>query len=72
MSLADRLSTLKSSRRPKFDAIVEALPRSEREALIQYAADPTYTNSALMRVLREEGIPVGKDTFSAWRANVNR
>ena len=67
MSLASKLEALKPVHKPKFDQTVEDMPEGDRLAFLAAARDPAWSTAALLRVLVDEGVPVGKETLSAYR-----
>lgn len=66
MSLKDRLAE-RPVVKPRFEQQIEALPAEELKALMFAVNDPAWSNAALIRILADEGIHVGKDTFGPWR-----
>lgn len=69
MSLADKLATLRKPQPTRIETWIETLDADDRTALIAAATDAEISNSALHRVLREEGCSVGKDSVAQWRAS---
>ena len=71
MSLASKLAAAKPVRKPKFDQVVDDMPEGDRDALIAAAHDrATWSTAAILRVLHDEGVQVGKETLQAWRNKV--
>ena len=72
MSLAAKLEAARPVVKPKFEQYVDSLPEADRAALIAAAKDPAWSVHALLRVLRDEGVAVGRDSLSTWCRNVSR
>lgn len=68
MGLANRLAAGVPARNARFEYTVEVLLPDERAALITAALDPSWPDDQLVRVLQDEGIMVGIEAFTAWRA----
>jgi hypothetical protein len=67
MSLSERLQAVKAPAKPKFDQWIDALPDTDRAALITALEDGTISNQAIADAVRPEGYPAGKDTIADWR-----
>jgi hypothetical protein len=70
VSLKDRLAVAPNVK-PKFEQLIDALPQDERAALIAAAKDPAWSTAELIRVLKDEGISVSKDTLGPWRKRLS-
>ena len=70
MSLAAKLEAAKPARKSQFEQYVDGLSVEDREALLEAAHDKAWSTSALLRVIKSEGVAVGKDGLSAWRSRV--
>lgn len=72
MSLADKLDALKPVYKPRFEQYVDSLPEKDKTALLAAANDPAWSTAALLRVLQDDGVSVGKEALGSWRRNVSR
>ena len=72
VGLAAKLEQARPAYKPKFEQYIDSLPAEDREALIAAANDPAWSSAALIRVLQDDGVAVGKDTFNTWRRRVTR
>ena len=72
MSLASKLEALKPVYKPKFDQVVDEMSEADRVAFVAAAKNPEWSTAALLRVLQDEGVQVGKETLSAYRKRVSR
>jgi len=64
--------SLKQHRKPVKVSIrqwIAQLDDDDRKAIEAAAVDPGFTNAALVQVMREAGVSVGKDTVAAWRGD---
>ena len=72
MSLASKLEAAKPVHKPKFDQVVDDMSAEDRAAFLAAAKDPAWSTAALLRVLVDENVQVGKETLSAYRKRVTR
>ena len=73
MSLAEKLEAGKPApKKSQLELYIEGLSDADRHALIAAARDKAWTTSALLRVLKSEGVAVGKDLLGVWRSSVSR
>ena len=72
MSLASKLEAAKPVHKPKFDQVVDDMAETDRAALIAALKDPAWSTAAILRVLTDEKVQVGKETLSAYRKRVTR
>lgn len=68
MGLAERLAAGVPARQSRFDYVLAQLLPDEQAALLAAALDPSWSDEALTRVLQDEGVIVGAEAVSAWRA----
>lgn len=72
MSLAERLKAERVEKKPAFEQWLDTLSAADRAALEDAAHDRAWSNAALIRIISDEGYPVGKDSLAKWRHNVTR
>jgi alpha-D-ribose 1-methylphosphonate 5-triphosphate synthase subunit PhnL len=71
MSLAERLEALKPVHKLNLEEYIASLPDEDREALVDAAKNRAWTTAALLRILHDEDVSVGKESLSAWRRHVS-
>lgn len=68
MGLVERLAAGVPVRQSRVERQIEMLLPEEQAALLTAALDPAWSDEALVRVLQDEGLVVGHDALTAWRA----
>lgn len=68
MGLAERIAAGVPVRQYRVERQIDQLLPEERAALLTAALDPKWSDEALVRVLQDEGLIVGLDALSSWRA----
>jgi hypothetical protein len=66
LSLTEKLAA-PPKQQSKFEAWMETLSDEDSDALYAALNNQAWSTAALIRVIREEGFNVGKDTLQQWR-----
>ena len=66
-ALIERLKEVQKKAKPSLDRWVDGLDDEDREAWAAACVNPAVSTAALMAIVRDEGVAVGKDAMAAHR-----
>lgn len=66
-SAAELFAKAAAPRAPRFAEWVDSLPKADRDAFYSFAGNGEITHAAFLRIARELGASVGKESVTTWR-----
>lgn len=66
--LTDAIAAARGTAKPPIEQWFATLDETDQKALVEALLDPAVSTAALVRIIKECGQPVSKDTVAAWRS----